>query len=183
MAYINTATFAEVYSTEQSFVDSFRNSAYTDYIEDDKYLKLTYALLFAKYEESHIASFNSASFENKVNSFIFQYAPNWIKELEIQQALRSLTEEDITKGSIAKFTHGYNPSTVPGTGNSDTEIETVNEQTLNKYTKSKLDGYTQLMGLLLNDVTQAYISKFSKLFMKTIDVSDLIAQIEENQDE
>ena len=183
MAYINTQTFAEVYSTEQSFIDSFRNSAYTDYIEDDKYLKLTYALLFAKYEESHIASFNSASFENKVNSFIFQYAPAWIKKLEIQQALIRLTEEDVTKGAVAKFTHGYNPSTVPGTGNSDTEIETVNEQTLNKYTKSKLEGYSGLLELLTNDVTQTYISKFSKLFMKTIDVSDLIAQIEENQDE
>ena len=180
MAYINTQTFSEVYTSEQTFIDSFRNSAYTDYISDDKYLKITYALLLSKYEESHIASFNAVSFQNKVNAIIFQYGPAWIKELEIQQSIIKLTEEDIRTGSIAKFTHGYNPSTVPGTANSDTEIETVNEQTLNKYTKSKLDGYNELLGLLVEDVTQRYIGKFAKLFMKVIDIDDLMQQVEEN---
>ena len=172
MAYINTNSFAEVYADEQAFIDEFRNSAYTDYITDDKYLKITYALLDSKYHESHISCFDSGSFIKKVNAIIFQYGPNWVRELEIQQSLRQLTEEDITKGAVAKFTHGYNPSTVPGTANSDTEIETVNEQTLNKYTKSKLDGYTQLLSLMVQDVTQTYIGRFSKLFIAVIDTED-----------
>lgn len=172
MAYYDTKTFAEVYGTDDDLITSFRNSAFTDYVKDDKYLKMTYALLDAKYHESHIACYDSLSFEKKVNSIIFQYAPTWVRELEIQESLRNLTEEDICKGSVAKFTHGYNPSDVPGTANSDTEIETVNEQTLNKYTKSKLDGYNELMSLMIQDVTTAYINKFSKLFMTVIDTED-----------
>lgn len=181
MAYINTSTFIEVYPTSSDFVDSFNSSAFTDYIypseSADSMLTLIYWLLIAKYKNSHIADTDNDSFKNKINVTIFQYEPTWARSLEIQKSLRELTEAELRAGSIAKFTHGYNPSTVPGTANSDTEIETVNEQTLNKYTKSKLDGYAELMGMLDKDVTQEFIAKFSRLFMKTIDTEDLMLKL------
>ncbi len=184
MGYIKTETFAEAFNGEQGFVENYTGSAYNTIIPiDEKYLALTYHLLFAKYEDTQIASLNVVNFGNKVNAVIFQYAPSWIKELEIQKSVRALTEDDIRTGSIAKFTHGYNPSTVPGTANSDTEIETVNEQTLNKYTKSKLDGYNELLSLLVEDVTERYIGKFKKLFLTVIDMDDVLEAIAQAQEE
>ena len=185
MAYINTSTFIEVYPTSTDFIDSFNDSAFASYIYPadggDDMLTLIYWLLTSKYKNSHIADTDDDSFKNKINATIFQYEPTWAKTLEIQTALRKLTEAELRSGSIAKFTHGYNPSTVPGTANSDTEIETVNEQTLNKYTKSKLDGYAELVGMLEQDITQEFINKFSRLFMKTIDTEDLMLNLYEEE--
>lgn len=174
MAYIDTKTFIEIYPTSTDFVNSFRKSSFSSYITDDIYLEMTYELLLSKYENSHIACLTSDSFIKKVNSTIFMYGPSWVRKLSIQDRLRELSEQEITTGAVSKFTHGYNPSDVPGTANSDTEIETVNEQSLNKYTKGKLDGYANLLELLKEDVTNTYINKFRKLFMLVIDLDDVL---------
>lgn len=174
MSYIETKTFVEVYPTSTDFVNSFRSSVMTDYIKEDKYLEITYALLMSKYENSHIASITADSFKGKVNSVIFQYGPTWIKQLEMQQRLINLTEAELQAGTIAKSTAGYNPSNVPGTANSDTEIETVNQQSLQKYTKSKLDAYSGLNELLKVNVTVNYLNQFKKLFMSVIDVDNIL---------
>lgn len=179
MAYINTKTFIEVYPTSDDFISSFRSSGMSDYIKEDKYLGITYELLLSKYEKSHIASLTDTSFKSKVNATIFQYGPIWIKKLEIQDRLVSLTEAEIMAGSVAKTTGGYNPSNVPGTANSDTEIETVNQQSLQKYTKSKLDAYAGLNELLKTNVTNTYLNQFKKLFMNVIDVDDIISTMED----
>lgn len=181
MAYIDTKTFIEVFPTSTDFVSNFTGSAFTSYVSDEKYLNMIYELLLAKYENSRIADISTDSFKRKINSTIFMYAPAWIKRLEVQQTLISLTEKEITAGAVAKSTRGYNPSDVPGTANSDTEIETVNEQSLQKYTKSKLDGYNNLLELLRTDVTNDFISKFKKLFMATIDIDDIMIMLEDEQ--
>ncbi len=174
MAYINTKTFVEIFPTSTEFISNFTNSVYKEYIKDTNMLEIIYDLLLSKYENSHIASLNEEGWKRKVNSTLFSFGPTFIKKLEIQKTLRELTEKEIMTGAVAKSTRGYNPSDVPGTANSDTEIETVNEQSLQKYTKSKLDGYNNLLILLKEDVTSSFINKFRKLFMITVDLDDVL---------
>lgn len=181
MAYINTPKFKTVFSSADDLVSGFQGTIYYTLFEDqcpeEKYIKLTYALLSAKYDESHIATYDVVSFQDKVYSIIFQFAPAWSRQMDIQKALRGLSEEDLRSGGVQKVTSGYNPSTVPGTANSDTEIETVNAQNLSKRTKSKADAYAGLLALLDTDLTEAYIRRFSKLFMTVIDTDDILIEI------
>lgn len=179
MSYIKTKTFIEVFPTSTDFVSNFTESVYKEYITDTSKLEIIYDLLLSKYENSRISSINVTSWKRQVNSILFSYGPTFIKKLEIQKTLRELTEKDITTGAVNKNTHGYNPSDVPGTSNSDTEIETVNEQSLQKYTKGKLDGYANLWELLANDITSSFIGKFKKLFMSVIDIDDVLSRLEE----
>lgn len=128
---------------------------------------LIYSLLSAKYGNSHIATTNKDKFKQKVFMTIYQYAPNWIKELAIQESLRSKTEAELMTGAVQKTTHGYNPST-DITGNTDTEISTVNDQSLTKLTKGPLEAYNNLVALLETDVTEAFVNRFKSLFQKVI---------------
>lgn len=174
MSYIETKTFIEVFPTESDFISNWTNSVYKDYITDTASLAIIYDLLLARFQYSHIADINTDSFKRKVNTILFSYAPTFLKKLDMQKTLRELSDDEIRVGTVGKFTRGYNPSDVPGTANSDTEIETVNEQSLNKYTKSILEGYTNLLDLLNTDIVSTFINTFKKLFMTIIDFNDIL---------
>ena len=60
-----------------------------------------------------------------------------------------------------------NPSTAPTTNTKD-ELPTINQQNVNKYSRSKLTGYGELWALLNNDVTSYFLEKFDKLFIKLV---------------
>lgn len=180
MAYINNSTFIEIFPDETSFKNNYQQSTFyafapmTSEGEEDEvdYLSILYNLLYARFNTSQVACKTEEIAKMKFNAVIFQYGPTWVKELSIQKKIRELTESEMRSGATTKNTHGYNPSDVPGTANSDTEIETVNDQSLQKYTKSKLDGYATLLSLVMDDVTEKFLSKFKKLFKFVIDTDE-----------
>lgn len=176
MSYIETKTFIEVFPTETDFINNFTKSVYSKYLTDETFLAITYDILLANYKNSKIAAIDTDSFKRKINFILFSKGPACLKKLEIQEKVLALTEDDIRTGTVGKFTHGYNPSDVPGTANSDTEIETVNEQSLNKYTKSKLDGYNGLLELIKTDIMTTFINNFRKLFMTVIDINSVLSR-------
>lgn len=133
---------------------------------DAELISTSYLLLTARYGESQISNATVMKFLDKLCMVIFQYGPTWFKRLDVQEQLRNLTETDITTGTKQLVDHAFNPSTEPeGPNLVDGEITTVNEQNKVKYTKSKLEGYDNLLMLLNTDVTEDYINKFRKLFI------------------
>lgn len=126
---------------------------------------LLYWLLYARYGNNPIANTDVNQFKYKMYSVIFQYGPTWQKRLEIQDKVRSLTEEDLIAGGKAIYNQALNPSVEPGTGTLE-ELEYINAQNTTNYKKSKLEAYGTLTDLLKTDVTENFLTKF-KICFKT----------------
>lgn len=161
-----TRTFAQIFPN----IEEFRNTATEAQIPlkiSQESLTTLFYLLYARYGNSNIACRDENQFKYSVFSKIFMYGPAWEKRLEIQDALRSLTEEDIVKGGSALYNHAFNPSTQPAT-DTESALPFINDQNRTIYTNSKLDGYNALSNLLKTDVTGDFINTFKDLFIKVV---------------
>lgn len=180
----NTMTFAEVFETSDDFVTEWlANPLHVADIEEDDITKLFY-LLYAKYGNSPIANMDVNQFKYKVFAIIFQYGPTWIKRLDIQDKLRSLTEDELLLGTKAINNHAYNPSSDPSTGTL-TELEYINEQNTTNYKRSKLDAYSNLIDLLKSDVTEEFLRRFKvcfKVFASFENPLIYVTEIEEDEE-
>lgn len=158
-------TFSEIWTRMLDFKDEYKQSAlYTNSNKiSDMSIQTLYYLLYAEYGNNTIASNDVNRFKYKVFSIIYQYGPNWEKELSIQENLRNLTEEDLLKGSTMIYNHAYNPSTAPSTATLD-ELTTINDQNTTKAKRSKLEGYNALVSMLDSDITANFIRRFRSLF-------------------
>lgn len=167
--YVNRK-FSDIFPDVDVFTESYKNSGlYRDINKiSDEGITTLYYLLYARYGNSTIASFDEGQFTYKVFSTIFMYGPSWEKRLDIQSKVRSLTEDDITRGSKRINNRSYNPSTEPTTGTLE-ELTTINEQITDGWKKSKLEGYSNLMVLVDTDVTEEFIGKFKKLFITVVE--------------
>jgi hypothetical protein len=106
-------------------------------------------------------------FKYKLFSTIWQFAPTWIKKLNIQSDLRGLSEADLLKGAKTIHNHAFNPSTEPSTATLE-ELTYINDQDTTNYKRSKMDAYAQIWNLLVTDVTENFLSRFSHLFKKFV---------------
>ena len=103
---------------------------------------------------------------------IWQFAPTWLKKVDIQEALRGLGNDpndlsDIINGAKAIYNHAFNPETEPSTQSTE-ELTYINDQNVTNYKKSKMDAYAQLWSVLVSDVTTEFIKKFQPLFKKFV---------------
>lgn len=169
-------TFSDLWSTEAEFVDAYKAAGFPQtftggtYVSDED-LKLIWLLLIGRFSDSTIKPFNTyGAFQVRFMSKVWQHAPAWKKNLDIQNKLRSLSLEDgsdIYKGSSAIYNTAMNPSTQPGTG-TDQELNFINNQNVTKYKKSKLEGLALLSDLLKNDVTETFLRRFDEFFLNII---------------
>lgn len=170
-------TFSELYSTQEEFVNQYKAVGFPQeyeggtYITDDD-LKLIWLLLIGKYADSTIKPFNVyGAFQVRFMSKIWQYAPAWKKELDIQNKLRALSLDDgseLYEGGKALYNSALNPGTDPSAYDSATgEINFLNAQNVTKYKKSKIEGLAMLTNLLKTDVTELFLKRFEEFF-KTI---------------
>lgn len=171
----DNVTFSDLWSTGDAFVNSYKQVGFPQTYEGGTYvtdedLKLIWLLLIGRYADSTIKPFNTyGAFQVRFMSRVWQHAPAWKKNLEIQNKLRSLSLEDgsdIYKGGSAIYNTAMNPSTQPGTG-TDQELNFINNQNVTKHKKSKLEGLAMLSDLLKNDVTEQFLKRFDDFF-KTI---------------
>lgn len=132
---------------------------------EPKVVQKYFFMIYAKYANSTIVGSDEDQWKDRFFLTFYEFAPAYQQKYKVQKRLRTMSEEDMLKGAIQKTTHGFNPST-DITGNTDTEITTVNDQNLLKYTKGTLDGYNNLLELLKSDVTDQFVSKFKPLFIK-----------------
>lgn len=161
-------TFADIFPTEEEFVEMYKTSGLYSENNHIENAGLLYYLLYARYGNSTIASYDENQFAYKLFSTIFMYGPTWEKRLEIQSKLRALQEDEIIKGSKRINNRSYNPSTAPTTDTLD-ELTTINEQFVDGWKKSKLEGYANLIALIDTDVTEEFIGKFKKLFIVVVE--------------
>ena len=165
-------TFADVFPTMKDFVQEYETSGLysnTNKVDDAGTL---YYLLYAKYGNSTIASFDENQFKYKVFSTIFTYGPTWEAKLKTQHELRELInnpakQQELFIGAQAVYNHSYNPSSEPTTVDFD-PLNTVNDQTANRHTRGKLDAYATLMAVLNTDITEEFIGRFKKLFITIV---------------
>jgi len=165
----NTKLFTQIYDNATSFLNDWKTSGlYSNGLVADTSITKLYYLLYARYGNNAIANLDETQFKYKLWATIFQYAPTWEKELDIQTALRGLAltdGSDIYKGTRAIYNHSYNPSSAPNT-DTDNPLPTIDDQNTTQYRKSKLEGLNALEMLLKSDVTEAFINKFRKLFIQ-----------------
>ena len=163
-------TFSDVFDTADVFKAEYEASTLSTGLSRIKSesVDILYYLLYARYGNSVIASFDENQFKYKVFSIIFQYGPTWERKLEAQKVIRELSEEDIIKGTKRINNRSYNPSTAPSTDTLE-ELTTINEQLTDGWKKSKLEGYATLLNVLETDITEEFISKFKKLFITIVE--------------
>lgn len=164
-------TFSKLWSSSDSFITTYNEVGLPKepYV-DDETLQLIWILLSGRFADSTIMSYNTyGSFKIRFMSRVWQHAPAWKKELDIQNKLRALSLEndsEIYEGSKAIYNTAMNPGTQPSTQDAE-ELNFINSQNVTKYKKSKLEGLALLTDLLKKDVTEAFLRRFDDLF-KTI---------------
>ena len=158
--------FTDVWQTAESFVSDYKNNGIETTISD-KTATTLYYLLYSRYGNSVLASSDTNRFKYDVWSTIFSYGPTWEKRLEIQNKLRNLTDDELFTGATQIYNHAYNPGTAPSTSTLD-ELTAINEQNTSKNKKGKMDAYAMLIALLETDVTESFLDKFKKLFLKVV---------------
>ena len=157
-----TNSFSNIFPTAADFLNEYKNAAIPTTINDDSVITLYY-LLYSTYGNWTIGGSDENQFKYQCWSNIYMYGPTWEKRLTIQKKLRDLTEEELMTGSIQISNHAYAPGTTPSTVDTN-ELSTVDDQNVNKYTRSKLDAYQFLYDLLKVDVTKSFLDKFKPLF-------------------
>lgn len=174
----STKKFSDVWEDATSFSNDYKASPLYDYVAatqstpaqlnnsltDDNITKLYY-LLYARYGNNPIANLDENQFKFKVYSIIFEYGPNWQKQLDIQNTLRNLSDDDMEKGQFAIYNQAYHDATAPST-NTTQELDYINNQNTSRMKKGKLNAYNELLLLLKTDVTKQFIDRFTNLFKK-----------------
>jgi hypothetical protein len=165
-------TFSDLWSTKEAFIKDYNEIGFpkTDYQLDDETLQLIWLLLIGRFADSVIKPYNTyGAFKVRFMSRVWQHAPAWKKNLDIQNKLRSLSLEEgseIYEGGKAIYNSAMNPGT-RGEVNEAGELNFINSQNTTKHKKSKLEGLAFLSDLLKNDITEQFLRRFDDLF-KTI---------------
>ena len=169
--------FTDVYERVEDFLADYKDCGIPTTISDSSAQTLFY-LLYGSYGNDIVASSDINRFKYKLFSIIFQYAPTWEKQLEIQTKLRGLTEDDIRLGSRQIYNTAQNPSTEPSTDTTD-ELQYINNQNVTKNQRGVLEGYATLLSLLRTDVTQEFLNRFRKLFLTIVQPEEPLLYITE----
>ena len=167
-----TETFQEVWQSAAEFIEDYKKSEINSSAEllgqdtfSDAQLTMIYYLLYSRYANSSHASSDIHQFKYGVFSTIFMYAPTWLKRLEIQKKMRDLTEDDLREGAIQWSDLAENPGTVIPAGDL---IDGLKSQNVGRSKKSKLQAYAALAELLKTDVSNDFLSKFQRLFIRVV---------------
>lgn len=154
--------FSDVWTNSDDFLNEYTSAGIPSNIPRANATTLFY-LLYAKYGNSTIASSDINRFKYNLFSIIWQYGPNWVKRLEVQEKLRQLSDEELREGARAIYNAAKNPSTDP-TNFTDQELQYIDGQNVTKHKKGKVEGYAMLIELLDDNVTESFLSRFKKLF-------------------
>lgn len=175
-----TRTFSNIFKSEENFQNEWVNTPFSEQIEDIN-ISLIFYLLYSRYGNSNVASSDENQFKYKLFSYIFQYAPTWQKELQLQKEIRSKSIEDFQLGNTNIVNNANNPSGAPSTQTLE-ELLYINAQNVSKTKRGLADGYALILSLLKEDVTENFIARFRNLFL-TIVAPELPLWYENNPQE
>lgn len=160
-----TRKFSDIWQTWDAFKDDYMASKLQSISEENA--NILYYLLYARYGNSHIASSDENQFKYQVYATIYQYGPNWVKQLDIQDKLQAITDDELITGNLQIYNKVLNPADVVDVENNEL-INTVNEQNTAITRKGKVEAYAQLLTLLKTDVTGEFLNKFKKYFLTIV---------------
>ena len=155
--------FTDIWTKADDFVTDYKASGLSGAI-DDEHARTLYYLLYSRYGNSTIASSDENRFKYSAYMIIWESGPAWQKKLNLQKKLREMTEDDLAEAGRQIFNRADNPATDPGVL-TDEELRYINNQTVAKNRKGKLESYALLLQLLEDDVTEPFLSRFTKLFI------------------
>lgn len=170
--------FSDMFPTLDAFLNGYKDSfgdpislGYNE-VEIPKKLKqesikTLYYLLYGQYGGSTITGDDQFQWCYQLFSIIFMYGPTWERRLQLQDEIRAMSINDAIKGAVSINNQSLNPSEAP-VADSDTILKTINTQTVNKFNKSKVEGYQYLIDLLETDVTKTFLDRFKVLFLKIV---------------
>lgn len=172
-----TRSFADIFPDFETFQEAWSNTVFSQQAvalsqtipeagtEGPQNLLLIYQLLLARYANSTIASSDENRFVLQCMATIFQYAPAWIKRLEIQHTLHEmdLSSDEFLRGSAMISNISLNPSEDPGT-DTMSALSTINQQNTNIQKRDKFKALAILEELLKTDITASFIDRFRVLF-------------------
>lgn len=173
--------FTDVYSSAEDFLNDYKNVGIPAIIKETNANTLYY-LLYARFGNDIVASSDLNRFKYSLFSVVWQYGPTWEKKLDIQDKLRNFTEAEILTGSRQIYNTASNPATEPGT-DTDEELPFIDNQNTSKARRGKLEAYDMLYHLLVTDVTQEFLNRFSKLFLVIVQPEEPLYYIEEDSDD
>ena len=182
-------TFDDIFPSLDDFKTEYTNCKLplTEYFGDvsSEQVSTLYYLLYGKYGNSTIASDDETRFKYGLFSIVFQYGPTWVEQLKLQKEIRNLTLQELQTGSKAIYNTALNPNVAPTTSALE-ELPYINQQNTTNYAKSKAGAYEIKMNLLSSDVTEKFLGKFRKLFLKivqpTVPLWYITDETEENED-
>lgn len=160
--------FTEIFPDVDTFKTEYTESALNGAITDENQ-GILYYLLYARYGNSSIAASDELRFKYQLYSIIFQYGPTWEKELQIQKEVRALNvgDEGLETGSTKIYNLAQNPDITP-TDQTLSELPYVSQQNVSKTKRGKVEQYAMILDLLQSDVSERFLNKFAKLFIKFV---------------
>lgn len=178
----NTAIWTDIFPDFDTFKGVFDND-FGSYAKDcitAANLKSLYYLLYARYGANPFINYSTDLIKAKVVAITYQKGPTWERRKSVQDSLRSLTEDDLLRGSVTIFNRAAHDETEPST-DTDEYIGYLNSQDVSKQKRSKLDAYSYLQDVLKTDVTEEFLRAYAVLFSKM--VTPHIERVYENESE
>lgn len=157
-----TRKFSDLYPTVEEFIIDFNNCGIPTMITEQN-AKTLYYLLLGKYANSHIASSDENTFKLRLFTIVFSSGPIWEQKLQIQQRLKELSDDELFTAVQTIYNRASNPNEET---NSDTILDYISSQDINKQKRGKLDTLMQYYEAFKN-CTDSFLTKFKSLF-KTI---------------
>lgn len=163
-----SVTFGDLFPNPEGFIEEYKQdcplSTGKNTVSDEALTQLYY-ILWARYGNSHFNSLNNENIKGSIFSLIYMYGPTWERRVELQNKIRTLTDDEIITGNSAIHTHADDPGTLAKTADDITYIDSKNTTT---YKKGKIEGLALAQELLSTDVTKEFINKFQYLFTRVL---------------
>lgn len=167
--YYRTRRFIDIFPSLEAFIKDYNECQIKTPLknEDNKTITNLYYMLYAKYGNSHIASFDETQFRYKLWNIVFMYGPTWEKRLELQEKIRNATEKDLQTGNANVNNYAVHPDTDPATDATD-PLSYITNQTYTTQKKGKLEALILQYNQLETDVTESFLNEFKKLFLTVV---------------
>lgn len=165
-----TRTFADIFPSSDAFTEALAETPFAAIAADftgKTSLEVVFALLYARFGNSHISFSDENQFRYNIFSTLYSYGPTWAKRAEVQETLRTLDATAVREGGFAIYNSAMNPNTEPST-QTLTELPFINNQNTTRHRKGLIDGYALLISLLDDDITKDFTDKFKKFFIQVI---------------
>lgn len=159
-----TKTLSECYPDYDTFYEEFTNTGLPNTFKETNFLKTIYLVLMAEYMNSSIMSLSEDQFRLKFLTRIMSYGPQYEREFGIQTTLLGMSDDELQISAKAIYNQAMNPSEEPSTE----EIPTINQQSVAKHVRSKLDAWAMLKELADDGITKKFVKRFDDLFVRVL---------------